>query len=270
MTYSISKERCREFGTLFLLERMVNKPCNFPLLLEGDDVHLEDLLTFMVSRDYLGIKDDQWYVPTTKGRDVVVRFTRRYQDFLKNFDCYCAVDLAEGEFAFEQFWEIEDEDEWESFLNEERWEDLRIAVAKFKGIDPLEIVFYAMINEGRINDSEEGWQFDLVLGTIWDEIIEICNTALTMDDLAYEDEDGNPITGEEVLKDILRQGGELNLELKKQEEEYGEDDDDDEERPSGDYVVEEVVTEVIEDDVYYGYYHDPFYISPVWLAILLL
>jgi hypothetical protein len=200
----------------------------------------------------------------------VVRFTRRYQDFLKNFDCYCAVDLGEGEFAFEQFWEIEDEDEWESYLEEERWEDLRIAVAKFKNIDPLEIVFYALINEGRINDSKEGWQFDLVLGTIWDEILEICNTALTIEDLAYEDEDGNQIKGEGVLKDILHQGAALNMELKKLEDEYGEEEDEDEGSGGGDYVVEEVVTEEIVDDVYYGYYHDPFYISPVWLAILLI
>ena len=65
-------------------------------------------------------------------RQQVVRFKDRYQDFLKNFDCYCAVDLGEGEFAFEEFWEYEDEDEWCSYLDQERWEDLRVAVAEFK------------------------------------------------------------------------------------------------------------------------------------------
>jgi len=270
--YSISQERIKEFGTLFLLERMVNTPRSFSVLLEGDDSHLEDLLTFMVARDYLDINDKNRYVPTKKGREVVVRFKKRYQDFLKNFDCYCAVDLGEGEFAFEQFWEFEDEDEWCEYLEEERWEDLRVAVAQFKKLDPLEIVFMGFLNEDRFEDKKDGWQFDLVLGTLWDDLTEVCNCALALEDLAYEDDEGNQVSGEDVMKDILKQGGELNIRLRKQEEEMMEDEDDEDEDEDSEEerVVERVVTEEVPYDVYESYYYDPFYISPVWAVVIFL
>ncbi len=271
-TYSISKERIKEFGTLYLLERMVNTPRSFSVLLEDDDSHLEDLLTFMVARDYLDINDKNRYVPTKKGREVVVRFKKRYQDFLKNYDCYCAIDLGEGEFAFEQFWEFEDEDEWVEYLEEDRWEDLRVSVAQFKKLDPLEIVFMGFLNEDRFEDKTDGWQFDLVLGTLWDDLINVCNSALALDDLAYDDEEGATVSGEDVMKDILKQGGELNLRLRKQEDEMmeEEDEEEEEEEETEEYVVERVVVEEVPYDVYESYYYDPFYISPVWAVVLFL
>lgn len=272
MTYTVTKEKSREFAGIFLLERMVNTPRTFPLLLDGDDTHLEELLTWLMSKDYVEIKDESRYAPTQKGREVVVRFKRRYQDFLKNFDIYCAVDLEAGEFAFEKFWDYEDETAWCNYLEEDRWEDLRVAVAAFKKLDPVEIVFMGFINEGRFRTSGVGWQFDLLLGSTWDDILEVCNTALTVDDLGYENDEGEFISGEAVLKDVISQGAELNMELWKEEAEMEDDEDDayDDGRPPERPVVREVVVEEIHHDVYHGYYHDPFYISPVWLAVLLI
>ena len=271
MAYEISEEQCKQFASAFLLDKMINKNCTFPLFLEGNDTHLEDILAYMLSREYVDIQGNEKYIPTQKGRQVLIRFKKRYQDFLRNLDLYCAVDLESGEFAFEQFWEFEDEDSWVSYLEEERWEDLRVAVAVYKKLNPIEIVFMSFINEGRFEEENEGWQFDLLLGSTWDEILDICDSALSVEDLAYKDEDGNKVSSSEVMEDLLRQGAELCMELRNQEELYGEDEDEDDETGgTGETVVERVVVEEIGDDVYDGYRRDPFYVNPIWLAVLFI
>jgi len=265
-TYTLKPERIKEFGILFLLERMVNGPRSFSVLLEGNDSHLEDLLTLLMARNYVQIDSKNRYVPTREGRKIVVQFKERYQDFLKNFDCFCAVDLEEGEFAFEEFWEYEDEDEWVDYLEQERWEDLRVAVAEYKGIDALEILFMGMINEGRIEDKKEGWQFDLVLGSVWDELVQIASSLLQVEDLAYEDEEGKQISGETVIEDIIEQGADLNIRLLKQEKEMMEDDQTGQDRNaySGQpRAVPEVPTPQITTVVYESY-RDPRYVHPSW------
>nr|MBL0699599.1 hypothetical protein [Desulfobacterales bacterium] len=113
----------------------------------------------------------------------------------------------------------------------------------------------------------EGWQFDLLLGSIWDDILNICNKALTASDLAYEDEDGVPVDGNMVLEDVIIQGAELNLALHKQEqklqqkkEQKNENDDFDDDG----HGVANIETEV------YEYYCQPMYISPLWALILFI
>lgn len=266
-TYELSKEKVRDFGMLYLLERMVNKSLKFSVLLEGDDQNLEELLTFLMSKGYVDINPANQYVANRKGREVVSNFKQRYQDFLKNFDCYCAVDLEEGEFAFEEYWEYEDEDEWVDYLEQERWEDLRVAAAEFKGLDPLEIVFMGFLNEERINDKLSGWQFDLVLGSIWDELLQICNNALQSDDLAFEDDTGATVSGDTVMADILTQGADLNLRLRQQEEEYTAAEQKPKTlpiSPAGPLELQPVHTPIITHTVYKNYKHDPRYVNPVW------
>jgi len=264
--YTLTPERIKELGILFLLERMVNGPRSFSVLLEGNDSHLEDLLSLLLARGYVQIDGKNRYVPTREGRKIVVTFKERYQDFLKNFDCFCAVDLEEGSFAFEEFWEYEDEDEWCAYLDQERWEDLRVAVAEHKGLDPIEILFMGFINEGRIDDKKEGWQFDLVLGSVWDELVQVASSLLQVADLAYEDDDGKQVTGVTVIEDIIRQGADLNLRLLEQEKEMMEDDESDEDRTpytGQPRVVPEVKPPEITYTVYESY-REPRYVHPSW------
>ncbi|MDJ0841677.1 MAG: hypothetical protein QNK37_34540 [Acidobacteriota bacterium] len=263
--YQLPPEKIKDFGTIYLLERMVNGPRSFSVLLEGSDTHLEELLTSLMSKELVDIDARNRYVPTQKGRRAVTNFMDRYIDFLKNFDCYCAVDLEEGEFAFEEFFEIEDESEWVEYLEQDRWEDLRVAVAEFKSLDPLEIVFMGFINEERVQDKNDGWQFDLVLGSLWDDIVKICNSALQAEDLAYEDEEGSRVSGEDVLKDVLKEGADLNLRLRKQEDEYGSDwAKEDKTVYAGEpRAVPPVPKQPLNYTVYESY-RDPYYTSPVW------
>lgn len=215
-TYAVSEDDKKSFASIYMLDLIINQRKKIPVLLEGQDRDLEPVLEAMLTKDLVDIQNNV-YIATQKGRKALSDFTARYIDFLKNFDVFSAVDLEEGSFAFEKWLEIEDDDVWDEWLEEERWEDLRVAVADYKGINPVEIVFMSFLNEKRFGNQGEGWQFDLLLGSIWDDILVICNSALSIDDLGYEDEDGNLVSGEEVLRDVISQGAELNVELHEEE-----------------------------------------------------
>ena len=137
---------------------------------------------------------------------------------------------------------------------------MRIAVAKFKKINATEIVFMSFINENRFDTKNKGWQLNLVLDTLWEEIEGIVSSAITIDDL-----------GADVLENVINQGTALmmslinkEIELKKIELEAIKL------QPSGTSEVEYITetTTVIEDcydDLdYYSPYYDPYYYNPIW------
>ncbi|MBL0700087.1 MAG: hypothetical protein JJV92_04315 [Desulfosarcina sp.] len=265
--FTVSEEQKKQFAAAYLLKVIVNEKSIIPLYLEEKDADLEPVLEYMMMKDYLSVENKEFYAPTDKGREILGRFMPRYSEFLKIFDIYCAVDLEEGSFAFEEYFNITDAQQWNKYLNDERWEDLRVAVAIYKQLNPVEIVFMSFLQEGQFGNRGEGWQFDLLLGSIWDDILEVCNTALTASDLAYEDEDGLLVDGNMVLEDVIIQGAELNLALHKQEHKLHQKKEQKQKNNDFDengYGVANIDTEV------YEYYCQPMYISPLWALILFI
>ena len=267
--YGVTEEEKSRFAGVYLLWRMINERESIPVYLEEDDAFLDSMVKELYQKEYVEIsEDDGQYVPTEAGRELVVRFMERYTDFLKVYDLYHSVDLEAGEFAMASYFDFDhegDESQWKAFLDDERWEDLRVAVAEYKRINPVEIVFMSSINEGRFGKgSETGWQFDLLLGTVWDAILEVCNTTLSWRDLGDED----------VIQDVITQGTELMLSLLSEEEKRVKDAqalavvEDVESNGSGGDIVETTVIEEVVPVVDYGYYHtwyaDPFYCAPFW------
>ena len=269
--YAVTEEEKTRYAGVYLLWRMINDREAVPVYLEGDNAFLDSLMKELYEKEYVEISDDGDYAPTASGRELVVKFMERYVDFLKVYDLYHSVDLEVGEFAMSSYFEYDhhgDEGQWRAFLNDERWEDLRVGVCEYKGINPVEIVFMSSINEGRFGKgSETGWQFDLLLGTVWDAILEVCNTNLSWQDLGPED----------VIQDVITQGNELMLSLLREEEgrvkaaqalAAEEDEEDYDENGHGGDITETVVVEevvpVVEYGRYYGWYADPFYCAPFW------
>jgi hypothetical protein len=208
----ITEDQKLRFAGLYLLEYMINRPQIFALWLERDDSELEPILEWLLVQGWIEIREEKDYVPNAAGRLVIEKFLERYAKFVYFFDVFSAVDLGAGEFAFARYFEFSAHDEWLAFLHQERFEDLRVAAAEFLDIDAVEIVFMSFLREDRFGRDAAGWQFDLLLGTVWDEIIEICNSALDVEELGY-DQDGSRITGEQIMGDILAQGAGLLGEL---------------------------------------------------------
>lgn len=261
--YNLTYADRLRFTCLVLLNEMIQFQRYFPTTLAGEDSYLATYLDHMENKGLVRIEKNK-YVPTEKGREEIVALYTKYNEYLKIFDIFCAVDLESGEFAFSSISDpiMDNDDVWNEFLNEERFSDVRVAVADFKGLNPIEIVFLSFLNENRFDCNDSKWQFNLTGDDVWVEIEDICNTAVSKD---YLMEDG-------VLEDVIRQGGEIALEIIKEAEAADNFEEEDEE-----YFEEVVTTETIEEyvevveepyypyDYYYPYY-DPFYVSPIWLG----
>lgn len=320
--YTLSPEQQQRFADIYLLRRMINGPLAFKAELPGDDSLLEPVLTRLMGKGWVTINTKQaLYVPTETGREPLTKFEQRYYDYLKVYDTpYDSVSLVYGDFGStyinsfsskeslfallrEDRWrphlpffqEFIREDDWteaaypafKTFLHlEDEWEDLRVAVAEFKGLDPLEIVFMSLLNEGRFDQGKNGWQFDLHAGWLFGEVERIANKAVHMDQILAEG-----YTSEELMQNIITAGTDLMMQLVLQEEqeqqsvaeqqrqyeaeqallaEQAAANEPQTETVTTTQVIEEVSYVTVVEPVYYPYSYygvyaaNPFYIAPIW------
>lgn len=258
--YSITEEEKKEFAGLYLLEYMINTPYSPPIFLDGNDADLETILVDLMAKDLIEIKENEKYIPTDKGREELKKFMARYSEYLTMFDIFCCVDLESGEFAFESWNDYDTDEAFDKLLEDDRWDDLRVAVADYKGMNAVEIVFMNFINEHRFGRNDSGWQFDLLLGSVWDEILDLCKNSVQWKELGFEDDQG-AVPAESVIEDVITQGTEIMLDLlgeRSVEEINGKSAQID-----AVYYVDEVGTPEFDSD-FYEDYRDPKYKSKNW------
>ena len=244
----------KDFSCIILLDEIINKERVFTTILQQDDKVLEPLLVSLLAKGYLSVNSSQYQV-TDKGKETFELFMKRYTEYLKIYDIYSFVDLEKGEFAFSKYYDFDSDDEWDKYKFNDRFDDLRIAVALFKKLNPAEIVFMSFINENRFDTQATGWQIDLVSNTIWKEIEKIITTAIKPEDL-----------GDDAMQDMIGQGALLLTDLLK-EEARRQKEEQENNYNNNQKVVEETV---VEESTYYEPYYDPFYVSPFWLVPLFL
>lgn len=209
--YSLNNQDRIQYAGILILNYMIKEGVFFPVLIKGNDLHIEPILNHLRKQNLVEIRDDKFSV-TEKGKKEVEQFISGYTGFLKKYEVYIAVDLKDGEFAWSSFHDFSNEAEFKNSLDDERWEDVRFAVLEYRNdkkffkrnlLNPVEIIFLSFLEEQRFNFSKLGWQSDILSGQIWDEILEISNSMLQWRDLGDED----------VIKDIIKQGTELTEEL---------------------------------------------------------
>lgn len=260
--YVLTDDMRKHFSSVLLLENLINFNHRYPIMLFGALRFLEPTLLYMHAKGYVKIEDNH-YVPTPKGRDVVTNYLAKLEEFRRVYRIYSAVDTGEGTFAFEDYFNVDTDEDFEELLNEERFVDLRIALCELKGINPLEIVFLEFVDNNRFNcEDDAGWEAGIASDVMWFEMLDIVNNNIYLDDLAEEDH-----TGEEVMKLIVEAGSKVmndllvtqeEIDAEAEEEEYEEDEEEE--------VIYEVeyVEEPIFEVAYYDSYYDPYYYSPIW------
>lgn len=261
----LEKDRVR-YVSLILLNKMINFKEYFPVKLVGEQIFLTTYLEGLFSKGMLDI-DNGYYVPTELGRKELSDLYAKYYEFIRMFDVFSAVDLEAGEFAFASMFEEFTEEEWFNYINHDRFSDLRVAVAQFKGINPIELVFLSFLDENRFDTRQLGWEKYLTDYGVWQEVLDICNSAVSYE---YLMADG-------VLEEVIKQGSALAIDLVRQAEEI------DAEIKASYLAEEESYEEVIEETTYvervempvyeYDYwdsYYDPYYVSPIWIVPILL
>ena len=189
-------------------EMEVNHHCRLNIALaETDDGGLESLLNFMESRGTLTVEEDNYYKATDKGHEVYQDLVKQLEAYVTHFEVYAYVDLEQGIFG----------DPETDLLEGDKWSDLRVAVAEYKGIDPYRVVFLAMLSAKTFYENPD-WKFDLSMGTLFQEMKQIVLEQLHVDDLGYSDSEGK-VSGDEVIRDIIEQGSELVAKRKSRKQE---------------------------------------------------
>lgn len=236
------------------------------------------------AKKFLGIKmaedNVSWvYEVTEQGAKIIDDFTKRYLDFVRYYDVYAHVDFEEGSFAMSKMKKklLKDngEKKWKKYLEQQHWEDFRVPVAIYKGIDPREFIFFSFLNEGKYipdpSDKEHKWAESFYVGTIWEDMYEVLETAPRWEDLQIDD-----VPAEDVIENIILDGAEVLQKLDKKLKQFIQDqellmdlmefdDANKAEHQSDDEAY-------FEDPVYYdrvGYYtplSDPFF----WGAAIIL
>jgi hypothetical protein len=250
----IGEIESRNYKSLILLKELIDGR-TFRTVLNGSDNLLNGIFTELLNKGYVETSFLKYKI-TEKGINAYDLFMKRYSEYLRYYDIFSFVDLEKGEFAFANYFNFETDEEWELYKMDSRFDDVRLAVASYKKINPAEIVFMSFLSDGRFDTQSVGWQANLVSNIIWDEINLICSTAIKHEEL-----------GQDVIEDIIQQGSQLMLELIKEENRRNQ------ENLATTEVVEETIIEetIIDDDydeyVYYEpYCYDPFYISPIWIT----
>ena len=175
-----------------------NEHCRLNLaLIETDDQGLEPLLKFMEERGTLTVSEDNFFLPTAKGKEVYQNLVEQLEAYVIHFDVFAYVDLKEGVFG----------DPETDLLEGDRWSDLRVAVAEHKGIDPYRVVFLALMSADTFYENPD-WKFDLSLGTLFDQMEQIVMDQLCVEDLSYKDGE-DQVSGDDVIRDIIEQGNSL-------------------------------------------------------------
>jgi hypothetical protein len=247
----LTDDNKKTFKAIILLNELVNGTHKFQTVANGDDSVLEPLFVELMSKGYVTTSGINYQV-TAKGQEVFDTFMKRYTEYLKVYDIFSYVDLEKGEFAFARYFDFDSDDAWADFTNDDRFDDLRIAVAQFKKVDPAQIVFMSYINENRFDTSTPGWQMDLISDNEWNEIEDICKTAIKPEEV-----------GEDAMEDMVKQGSELMIKLLEEEQKQNANNNNSGGGNNGGMVEEETVE-------YYQPYYDPYYVSPIWLVPLFL
>ena len=286
--YLMDADKKDKFVSILLLDYVLTKHGKLPVLVEKPENQdfqvLEPLLIKMVAKGLLAVSG-QYYTPTEKGKQALINHKQRYADYLKMFDLYCSVDLKTGEFAFAKILDedMKDDDTWNEYLNQERWEDCRVAVAEYKKkIDPLEIVFMSFVSEGRFDTEEQGWQFSAYSGLVWTEAVTIANHALSVDQINQ----GDP----EVMQNLVDAGSKLAVSLiktqadavaaeNKAQAEYDAEQEQNASIDRQNQQLNQQQSTIVEESSYYDSdtytypytyyepYYEPYYVDPIWVLL---
>ncbi len=285
--YQITDQHMLVLPAIVLLCKMFIENMKFSILSDGEAKLLDPVFKWMNEVGLVDLKYEGkmvYYVPSETGKKFFEQAHRRRIEFNQLFDIFCAVDITGSEpvFGFSKIFDYKKDDPaWKNFLAQECFEDLRVAVAEFKVnedgskfIDPVELVFMSFLKEGRFDSIRSGWEFDLMSGGFWKEVLQVCNSNLSWSEI-----------GQEAMEIIINSGTELLYQLHEKEKALRAEDEAyaQQERelaeshqttPAAPHSLVEVETfEVVEEEVYEEsfplgyfdpYYRDPYYFSSAW------
>lgn len=205
--YNLSEEQKQSYLQTALLCHLAQPSTTLKNTLIGQDRQLKPALDFLAEKKYISCTDEGNFTLTKAGRNRLEDFEKRYQSYLTYFDIYAFVDIMEGDLAYAHYPSFERESDWENFIQEGRWTDLRVAMIDYLDGKPAELIFAQLLLENQIDTTKYGWQNYLCKGQLWQQIKDLCDASVQEEDLDFEevgvsDSDIRQVSGEEVLEAI--------------------------------------------------------------------
>ena len=211
MEYKLSTEQINKFQKLVVLDNIYSGSFTPSLILTGNDELLEDILSEMVGDGLLSLKASGYKI-NSKGKKEINNLFDKLCSYRDVYKIYSAIDTGAGEIAYESYYEFDTDEAFIEYINQDRFEDLRVAVSILKGIDPFEMVFLEMMDDGRFDSNQySNWQIELFTKDVWDELENIVNSAIKPNDLNEEKH-----SGEEVLEIIIDKATQVAINLLEQ------------------------------------------------------
>ena len=227
--WTLSDDEKLNFQSLYILYLITEDKVQFPNFLAGRLKYIQKAIDFLEDKRFIVQKEEYdekkvlgftysksdisyVYEATDEARQVVKSYRDRYREYIKLYDVYAYVDPEQGKFAMSKYKKHmlkgSGKTAWWDYLNDERWEDYRIPVSVYKGLDPREFIFFSFIEEGRFmpedDDNEHEWAEVLFLGKIWDEMYLILESAPRWEDLGDDD-----YKSEDIVETIIQEGAEV-------------------------------------------------------------
>lgn len=280
-----SETEKKQLVSAFLLDKMVNEGIKIQNNGENGFSDFEPFLRFMLHENVIQ-EEEEFYRVTEKGKTVLIRFLTIYQNYFMHFDIFSYVDIDRREFAFEKYLEYDNNKLWSEYLDKDCWDDLRLAVCQYKNINPRMMIFMSYFCEG---DLDIFFESNPVVfhDELWKEIDEIAEVPLKLSDSSDVNKNGDSLKArqmtetegyiaQDILKDFIKKGAEINLHIKKHVDQAPEADDFTV-HPGENSDTDHEEADGVKEDHDYGYvappperysefekYLDPSYCTPCW------
>lgn len=175
-----------------------------------DEVQSRFPLIFKFMLEENLITKDSAFTLTDSGSKFLKRFLIHYGEFIHYLEVFSRFDLTEWEFAYSSYNDFMPgrEKSWNNFLQEERWDDLRIAMAQNLNLNMQEIMFFTLYHEGYFNQSEKQSESYLIKG-LKKDLESMLSRKIKLEDLSYEDEEGEEVSWTLVVEDLSDQSADL-------------------------------------------------------------
>lgn len=210
-------------SSMFLLDKILgDASVEFDIAMLDDDPYQDyaPILETMVIQSYLDMdtKNNKFFV-TEQGKALHKHFINIFKEYVEFYYIFAFVDLEKGEFAFAESNNMND-DEWEKYIDNPRWEDLRLTMLRYDLLadnkseeeirkTSLEMVFCARLDEGAFEKNSDTFAFDVYSGEFLNDSIKVVDNHLKHEKLSYTNEEGEFISCEDVMEDMIEMAEEV-------------------------------------------------------------
>lgn len=161
------------YASIYFMKEIDNQYELYERKIYQNDPQLDIIAQYLRENGYVDQLPTNMIKVSLKGKKILKTFDQLYDLYTTEYSVFSAVDLKTKDFALRYYQEFHDYSSWQTFIEDTRWTDIRLAVIEHNNIDPLKIIFMNYVNQGLFGLNKHGiWTIDRILGDVWNEMGE--------------------------------------------------------------------------------------------------